>query len=333
MPESKQTIVFQLLEQHSTKDAVSAFLKAKGLKFSAQNWEKMFSDRLIPGLESGAITFDELHHLISEGEEYGKQHIFLYQLDESSVVEILSQHHVTDVLAKLALTNLPKMVVTPDQTEIVDVRLIPGNSLTIKSLSPRISRHMLSDDTVGTRQTMVWDLRTERAVNIVNLDITGMVQVRLQSISGASKHYANELDEFWDLVDPFIPVAKVTKTPIQSAKGYLWENRLRLTGQVRYTDSTLRNDKGFKVYATGDNKADINSDAGISQGLDVFYRMKGYCDAANIWLIKGTEADPEFIHVILSGDVNEYHLPQKCSRLDHEYCLNKLREFNQEAPV
>lgn len=333
MPYNSNDPVFELLKQHTTLDSVSDFLRKKNLVHTAQSWEKMVNTRLIPSLEEKTISLDELNLLVSDSEEHGKQHIFLYELSSTTALELLSKLRVDAIVQDLKLTGLPKVILTPSKSEIVDVRLIEGESLTIKSLDKRESKYVLSDEISGNRQTICWEIRAERAVNVARLLSSGTLEVRLQSIAGASRHYVNELKEFWALLDPFIPFPKVSKTSIQTAKAYLWEKRADLAKRVRYTDSTLRNDNGFRVTATGDNQADINSDEGTSSCLDQFYSMKGYCDTANVWFIREDENDSKPIHIILSGDVNEFHLPQKCSRSDYEYCLKTLREFNKKVPT
>ena len=115
----KFDVVCKLLEEVTSLGVLSEFLKAKELPFSSGSWEHMKSKRLQPYLHEGKITLDELTNILSEHEEYGRGHTFLYQGTAALAAAAMSGPHLEQVcqargyshaLSGLEVENMPKVL-------------------------------------------------------------------------------------------------------------------------------------------------------------------------------------------------------------------------------
>ena len=72
-------LICDLLRSATSLAVVTDFLKSKNISSSAGSWDEMKEKRLLPALQQQKITVADLKRLLSEAEEFGHNHIFLYQ--------------------------------------------------------------------------------------------------------------------------------------------------------------------------------------------------------------------------------------------------------------
>src|SRR5258708_4892986 len=95
-PPAKRTLeaidsIFELLRPATSLVVVSDFLKSKNLRFSATSWEEMKEKRIIPAIRQQKISLTDLKKLLSEVEEFGRSHIFLYRAPADRVANFFAE--------------------------------------------------------------------------------------------------------------------------------------------------------------------------------------------------------------------------------------------------
>ena len=313
----------QVLEQVTSIRVVGEFLKSRSLSFSAGSWADLRDKRIKPALNSGQLHPTELYNLVGELEEYGNSHVFLYRCKKDVASRLLDESLIVSTATKTGVQgrlNSPVVLDQPERPTIAEVR--HGGSG-----SSRYQQHkFLGESTNGNKITREWEIESARAVNVVRLSPSGLLEMRVQSHKNSSR-YQGDIKRIWGVVQPFFPISYFDEFSLFKAKGWLWKNRETLKDRLRFSNSTMRNDSGNTVVAaTGTAESDLFADDAISKSLHVFMDGGAYCDASNVWWTKQENGIPSAdLHVLLSGEDNEFAITANCTRDDYEYVLNQLQ--------
>lgn len=248
----KIELIMKLLEQTSNKNAVVELLKSKKLSFSG-TWQELTEKRVTPAVQDNKLSISELTNLLATSEEHGRQHVFLYQL-MPELVEMLTPEVLTPILHALGLDSLlkiPAVLDEPDEPTISDIRWEPDGALTIKVISKRVQREPV-DEKLDAEGYIVLRYKTtsSRAVNLVKINPNGLVEVRISSKSNSTR-YQDDVNDLLGMLKDIIPSAKLKAHPISlyAAKNNIWERREELSGIIRFSDATLKNDSGYTLRA------------------------------------------------------------------------------------
>jgi hypothetical protein len=326
--------IVDLLEQTTTLTVVSAFLKAKGLHHTG-SWPKLRDERIIPAVTDNSISNDDLIGLLRSAEECGSQHIFLYKCSPANAIAMMDRQRVAAVLQQKGLSDLlvqPRVLDQPATPTMADVRWEVANvdlNLTIKEVEQRTHVKYHGTETEGNFIRRVYELKKQRAVNLFKLDRHGNLEVRVRSKSNGTQ-YEDDVDALWGRFAGFIDRAAFKEIGLDKAKDRLLNERKQLTDMVRYSNSKLKNKNGISLdAATGAPNSDLFGDSGAEDSIEAFLSQNGaYCEASNIWFKVATGLSSE-LHVLLSGEPNEFAITANCTEGDYAYVLNQIRHLNK----
>src|SRR5579864_6233442 len=115
------------IRRGSSLSAVSEFLRGKGVSHSAGSWEQMFERRIQPALDSGKLSDNDIRMLLREAEDFGRQHVFLYEPTSENTddpVSLTKAERVKRFLRRRgweSLIDSVKVVGMPAGIEAVDI--------------------------------------------------------------------------------------------------------------------------------------------------------------------------------------------------------------------
>jgi len=331
----KARLVTELLSRATSLGVVSEFLKARGLHHSAGSWDEMRDKRIIPAIGRQKLTIDDLTKLLSEVEEFGRNHTFLYQGKKSDITKLLDENHISGVSRRLGqekVLNGSMLVDLPDEPTLTEIRKDSSNERpcwVFKIIETREEREFLEETMVNNRIRREWAINHVRAVNIARLHESGFLEIRIQSRANTTQ-YAADLNRIRTMLRDYLAPALFKPVSLSKAKKALWDNRTAKDRKIRFSDSVMRNDYGTTIAAsTGTEQADLFKDSGASGSIDHFLNKGAHCDAENIWWLRREGATDREIHTLLSGENNEFAITAACTRAEYEYVLNELRLFNR----
>jgi hypothetical protein len=335
----ERELVFKLLQENATLGQIAQYLKRKGLHYSAGSWNELFDKRVSKSLEENDLTREDLVELIRLSEEYGAQHIFLYDTSAKRADKLINQRRVEELLEKMGLPSLinrPRILDQPSSPTITDIRVeLNGarRSLVAKVVERRTYQRFIDQKNEGDFLIRRYKELQVRAVNLFRLSDDGLLELRIYSHENSSD-YRNDVAKMWNMLSFLFSPTDFKQRSLGKIKTNLWKNRDALQDILRYSDSTLRNALGTALSAsTGSEQASLFNDPGASNSLDEFLKFKAYCDASNVWWLKGggqqtkdeIDAVPsKDVHVLLKGATNEFVVTAKCSKQDYEYVLDKI---------
>lgn len=330
--------ILELLREATTQQVVKEFLKEKDIHFSSANWEDLVDSRILPALENKKLALIDLESLLRDVEEHGRQHIFLFNCKTADAAKILSERRIVQIAEEENFSDLleqPIYVNMPDDPKIVDIRLskAPNGAgilgLTIKVIECRESSKLVDDDfdpDTG-RRTKVWEVTKKRAASVAHLSHEGLLEIRLASRENSTK-YHEQVSQLIRLINKFIPMDSFEPVSLSKSKATLHEKKDEFEGVIRYTSTTATNDMGISMNLSAANMSNnLMQDDGSAGAMSVFLAKKGYVTGSNIWFIMPDNAARE-IHVLLSGEVNEFAVTAACTPRDYSYVLGKILSLN-----
>lgn len=327
-------LVMQLLEQVSTKDVVINFLKKKSLHHSG-TWLELREKRILPAIESGKVSLPELIELLSEAEETGRQHVFLYQLPE---ILFKGDFSVANLKAKVqsskfsSLVDEPVILDKPDNLTLNQINFT-SQAVTFKAISTRVSYGPSNDRIENGKLIKEYDIQKTRAVSLLKIHENGLCEVRISSKS-SSVGYGEDIREFLRLLNSIFDWEKITAYPVNlaKAKSNIWDQRESLREQVRFSDATLTNGLSVLRAATGTREADLLDDEQVSGTVKTFVGDNVCCDSNNIFLrpMQGQSSPTKEIHILMTGEINEVIMTTSCSTADYEYSIGKILAWNND---
>ncbi|WP_306565209.1 hypothetical protein [Aquabacterium sp.] len=333
-------VIFRLLKQATSQQVVRNFLKAHGLRTSAANWDDLFTRRIQPALEDETLTMQQLRTLLQEVEECGRQHTFLFQCPPTMAQTILSRRRVK-VLSEenglSALLDTPLDLELPEAPTLVDIRPIgidgadELDGLLIKQVETRETRVFVGEqyDVASGMMTRTYSMSKKRAVNVAHLSANGLLELRVASQDNKT-HYHDNVTSFRRAIAPFIPQDGFSTVSLSKAKNRLWDDREILAEEVRYSNSSARNDFGYTMSVSSSAQEDnLSTDDGSTAAMHSFLQGDGHITGANIY-VKIPETEPaREVHILVSGEVNEFAVPVTCSAEDYEYVRRKILTLNR----
>lgn len=329
-------LVVDLLRQTTTQQVIQTFLKSKDLP-SSGTWDELRDKRILPAVAAGAVTREELIQLLRSSEECGRQHVFLYSCKPKRAIEIMAEARVRAAAATVGLEHLVEQAAVLDQPHVptfVDIRwdrAAVDLRMYVKEVEQRRSRHLLGEveDLDSCRVTRTYEVRNERAVNLVRLHRTGLLEMRIAARSTGSRKYDDAVRSFWYRLRFILQDSDFSMISLAPFKNRLMLGDADLKAKVRSSNSVLRNEFGTRMdVSSGADDADLYGDSGAEKGAAAFLAENGgHCEGSVFAFVKNADLSRD-IHVLLSGAPNEFAISADCSEADYEYVLHQIRAFN-----
>jgi hypothetical protein len=83
---TEQDAIFRLLRENGNMGEIALQLKERSLTYSATGWDELFEKRIAPAIESAKLDRSDLVNWLRDAEEYGRQHVFLYECSKNAAL-------------------------------------------------------------------------------------------------------------------------------------------------------------------------------------------------------------------------------------------------------
>jgi len=305
----------------------------------------MRDKRLLPALADGTISEAELVSILNETEDYGHQHVFLFQAKKNYISEIMNREYLVKVVRNIAREEIlvkPDLVESTESLTLTDARLEESGKSkafifkameTIKYIRPIPGE--IEDGADGRYFMRRFERVEERAVHVLRVHNDGLVELCPYSFDG-SLSYQEKADELWLFFGSLIDRFKCVDWSVSKAQNAFWGGRRgEYQGRIKYGDSRVRDLHGNTAsFASGGESKNLFDADNARKGYDAFFGEDGTCDRSNIWFLSqedsnGCKIPARDVHVRFSGSVNEFSLPGSCARKDYEYVLAQICRANR----
>jgi hypothetical protein len=232
---TEQEAILRLLRQNGNMGEIALQLKERSLTYSATGWDELFEKRITPAIESGKLDRNDLVNWLRDAEEYGRQHVFLYECSKNAVMQIVNENVVTktlDSIGRKDLLNKPRILEIPPAPTITDVRIeqgIYGRALVVKVVEMRTHERFVGEQQPSDNRILrEYEKIATRAVSIARVHEDGFAELRVYSHRNKTD-YGTELQDLWSQCNIFVPKLKFDEVSIGPAKRNLWQKRRLLS--------------------------------------------------------------------------------------------------------
>lgn len=179
-----------------------------------------------------------------------------------------------------------------------------------------------------SRVARTYDEERKRAVNMAKLYEDGQLELRIASQDSSTRYHDN-VQALFSAIKRLIPADEFESVSLQTAKTRIWNDRVRLAEDIRYGRSEARNDYGFSISVNTPSQEDnITKDTGSAGALEIFLAEEGQVVGSNLYLKIRDSDPPREVHILLSGEVNEFAIPAACSAEDFSYVRRTIQALN-----
>lgn len=333
----KLSLLLKLIERATSIAVVRDFLKSRNLPHSAASWDDLRTKRIVPAIEEGQLTLADLHGLLRRTEGFGRQHVFLFKCPADRAAAMIALDRVKGLLQDKGVVDVgddPLVVDLPSEPTFVDARFAQTGgfrSMTLKEIEKRTSKKLTSEvtDTSAMTYTKVYKVEHQRAINVVRLWDSGLLEVRIASRDNATR-YRDDLAFFFNRLKPIIARSEFTEISLRQLKKNLWAKRSELQHLVKFSTYTLQDDEGMSLRANAVlSTDDLAGSERIAESLAVFNAETVQCSDSNIYfkIVEKGETVKE-IHVLLNGEDNEFAVTAAVTEEEYEYVLHQVLQYN-----
>lgn len=338
--EISNEVLFEVLENQATLDAVRAFLRKKQLPHSASSWAKMIETRVAPALSSGAISVDELVGIIREAEEHGKKHVRLFHIPEDRLKDVKGAIQ-EDVVAAWAKTKGHPgtgeyvFAAYPTNPLVAEVRVGDGNDkdclvLKIARTEHRRKRGELKE--IGGQEVYVSPRVPFRAVDVLKVHANGLVEVRLNPRTEPPISYSGTANSVLSQVEGLIDPTQIGELSLATAKNSFsdQQKKQQVVENFELYETQHKNDRGDRIQSSSQAEQGgiLTSDV-MTEVIKQFTvgDPEAYCEKVRVSYQFGKVKK---INAILSEDTNEIIFTAGLSREEYDEVLSAILKVNGE---
>ncbi|MDP9052150.1 MAG: hypothetical protein M3O31_15730 [Acidobacteriota bacterium] len=246
--------MLDLLEGTSNLSEVSIVLKAHEIPTSG-TW-KQIRERIIPAVKDGKLPESAVLRLLRNSEEYGGQHVFLYETTKANAAALVNDDTLAKKLTSLGRADLlkePDLLSRAGSRALADVRIESGpagRALVLKAVEARVFYKLENqyDEKGGQYRIKRYQRHEVRAVDVLRVHSDGFAEMRIHA-HDYSADYSDQLTKLWHFFAHFASRFQFTEKSISNAQQNLWKSRSSLKQVLRYSDSRLRDTKGAVLTA------------------------------------------------------------------------------------
>lgn len=295
-------------------------------------------EKLVSHLSDGSLNRIDLLKMLRTAEEYGSQHIFLFDCTKPTATSIVNENTLRESLQKLDLIEIldrPRIVAKPKGLELTEARIDRGtdgiSKLLIKAVDIHSYRERKSKEVKGDLEIETYQWQHDRVVDMFSLSSDGLLEVKIESRKNVVDYEElceNLLAKATGIIERIKFSAKsLAKTRISLIKG-----REKLGNLVRFADNQLRDGEGRVItVATGFKQQELYpkgsaSDKAVEGFLSVGIPL---CDEVDcFWLKKpGLSVPSKELHTLIGGADHEFTITTRSDRKDYEYALAQILRF------
>ncbi|MCX7321121.1 MAG: hypothetical protein NT113_17100 [Hyphomicrobiales bacterium] len=335
-------LLLRLIRDQGTLEQASSILRARGLEHSGSNWDDMIDRRLLASLNDGKLSEQDMIAIFAEVEEHGRQHVFLYELGRGKTIDHLFDKATLRRLLKSSqrFPNLgePSFVESPETPVIVEVRYETHGEaafLVIKVVEPREQHYNKQETESGGRRTITFDVRRYRAVNVVRIWKSGLVELRIFSHRDPIS-YQGLATALWGQIDAVVQQDMFRICDLAPFRGAFWDKDRREDVQKLFAlrSSDHKNAAGNRVRAAATaSDTTMFDDPDLIASMDSFHseRSAAECERATVALrheASGGKLNRN-VNLLLHGETNEFTITSKVTRSEYEFVLDSILKNNK----
>jgi hypothetical protein len=320
-----------LLKDAASLELMGEFLRKKGLPHSAKSWDVLFASRISPSIDDKKLQFSDLERWLTEAEEHGHQHVFLFKGKAEQVKTILDRKFVTSWAKQqgLSLGDDLFLYEMPSKPKVCNVRIEIEDG--IEQLVVRVAERRASyvpDGAIAKldgQMAQPMRLEVSRAINVFRLKSNGQAELRIHA-DRLNSNYKEKLAALWKFIDGIALRESFQPTSLEKTRANLERRKDDLQGRVRYQMIRLRHSSGTVLTGVvGSERASLFDDPKMKNSIESYVDEDSVCSHSNVcWKKQDNNKPSADVRVRIAGEINEFGVTGSCGKSDYNYVLSQI---------
>jgi hypothetical protein len=175
--------------------------------------------KMLEGIDSGTLSLSELTDLLDKIEEFGNQHIYLFNFNTEYKNQLKNPAYIKDNLRKNNLEDLynnRNSIIVPNEPTLSSV-VHNNQALKFKWVDKRVWNELLDEKTEGDKFIKIYQINLSRGITTfrVNL-ITGNAELMIQRLP-KGVYYERIKNAYLDELANFIELSSLTQLNLRSS--------------------------------------------------------------------------------------------------------------------
>jgi len=300
---------------------VETFLSKRNLPFSYTK-ERLYA-KLAEGLDNGNFSEFDLIDLLDEIEEFGNQHIYLFNCNEGYIKSLRDPIYVQNRLNEYDLKELYNnkyRTFIPNELALSSV-IHDKKTLKFKWIEKRHWKSPIEEKIEEDKFIQVHQINTSRGVTTFRVDlVTGNAELMIQRLQSGTK-YGDIKENYLLELSKFLDIHTFRQIKLRRAIRMIEESNEVEKRQINF--ETISGSKvAFKSRAKGtDYASDPNAmSARKALGQNVSGSLGNFYWNPNEWLTRA-------IHIHIYSDDDRIAIFNQCMEKEVTYVLSRIRYF------
>jgi len=303
------------------KEYIQQFLKDRKLHYSYT--KPLLRAKIYEGIENENYTKDDLIELLDTIEEYGNQHIYLFNVTDNYRRQLQNKTFIIRNLKKEGLEdvfNNSKPLLLPDKPTICSI-VHNSNIYKIKWVEKRVWKDLIDEKIEGDKLIKTYQIHLKRGITTFRVDlITGNAELMIQRLPSGT-NYRKVKDEYLNYLKKIFNVDTLSIVNIRSAI-----TRIENSDEVERRQTNFETISGGKAsFKSKKRGADYINDPYLKKAREAMGQNVS-AELGNFYWLPNDVLKRK-IHTHIYSSDNRVGIFGECTQQEVDYVLSRIRYF------
>lgn len=302
-------------------DFIKDYFRSKEAPFSFKR--DILYSKLNEGIDDGTFSLAELTKLLDKIEEFGNQHIYLFNCNMEYIKILKNPDYMREKLKLLNLErlyNTENFLILPNEPTLTSV-IHNNNILKFKWVEKRVWKDPLDERIDDDKFVKTYQINLSRGITTFRVNfVTGNSEIMIQRLPRGAK-YEHIKDIYLEEISKYIEVHSLTPLSLRRSIRFLEKS-----DEVDKRQIDLETIEGGRVaYKSRDTRSDYQSDATLNRSRSALGNNVSGNKGSFYWKANGILGRPILTHIYAKD--NRLGIFGQCIESEVNYVLSRVRYF------
>ena len=302
-------------------DFVKDYFRLKDAPFSFRR--DILYSKLNEGIDDGTFSLIELTKLLDRIEEFGNQHIYLYNCNSEYIKVLKNAEYIKEKMRYRNLESLynnENLIILPNEPTLTSV-IHDNNILKFKWVEKRVWKDPLDERIEEDKLVKTYQINLSRGITTFRIDlVTGNAEIMIQRLPRGA-NYENIKDNYLEELSHYIDIHSLNPLGLRRSIRLLEES-----DEVDKRQIDLETIEGGRVaYKSRDRRSDYQSDPSLSRSRTALGHNVSGNKGSFYWKANHILERAILTHIYAKD--NRMGIFGQCIEPEVNYVLSRVRYF------
>lgn len=304
------------------KEFINDFFLEKGSRYGYSSYNKeQLKEKILESLQEGSFAVNDLIYLLDKIEEFGRQHIYLYQYNANLIDALKDQSFIRELLSEKGIEhvlNSSESLLFPERPTLVSVNH-NSDYLKFKWILINEYHKYLREERTNSHIIKYYKVIKTRDIRSFRIDLnTGWADLMIKKLHRGSKYRFIE-EQLLQEINQFIDIRNLM--PIQVKRAI---KPLNESSEVRIRKEKMQTLGGCHIEFTSPSRgSDLRDETSVRTHRNNLGRTSSSSFGNYYWY--STAQLEQETHVTIYGNDNRVGIHRQCYEKEVDYVLSRIR--------